>query len=92
MIFEWDEDKNCSNKRKHGLSFENAQSVFSDPLAVFRMDTSFHKEERWQIIGKVDQTLIALVIYVVQDEATEVYRLISARRVTAHERKEYETR
>jgi uncharacterized DUF497 family protein len=56
-----------------------------------KMDTGFHKEERWHIIGKVDETLIALVVYIVRDEAAEVYRLISARRVTAHERKEYET-
>lgn len=90
MLFEWDEKKNSTNQRKHGLSFDIAQAVFSDPLAVIRLDPGTHREERWQIIGKVHNTLIALVVYIVRDEESEIYRLISARRVTAHERKAYE--
>lgn len=91
MIFQWDEAKNATNQRKHGLSFEIAQTVFSDPLALIRMDPGFHDEERWQIIGKVHKTLIALVVYIVCDENAEIYRLLSARRVTAHERRAYES-
>lgn len=91
MIFEWDESKNITNQRKHGLSFEIAQTVFSDPLALIRMDRGTHEEERWQIIGKVSKTLLVLVIYIVCDENTEIYRLLSARKVTTHERKVYET-
>jgi uncharacterized DUF497 family protein len=90
MIFEWDEAKNETNQRKHGLSFEIARAVFSDPLAVIRMDPGAHKEERWQIIGKVNETLIVLVVYIDCDENAGIYRLITARRVTAHERKAYE--
>lgn len=90
MIFEWDESKNRTNQKKHGLSFETARKVFTDPLAFIRPDPGVHVEDRWQIIGKVNDSVIALVVYVVRDEDTEVYRLISARRVTTHERKEYE--
>lgn len=90
MLFEWDEAKTVINQRKHGLSFEIARTVFSDPLAIIRMDPGSHQEERWQIIGKANKTLIALVVYIVCDENAEIYRLISARRVTAHERKAYE--
>lgn len=90
MLFEWDEAKNQINQRKHGLSFEIARIVFSDPLAIIRMDSGSHQEERWQIIGKANDTLIVLVVYIVLDEDAEIYRLISARRVTNHERKAYE--
>lgn len=91
MVFEWDEVKNQSNKQKHGLSFEAARMVFNDPLAFIRPDLGSHGEDRWQIIGKVDDLVIALVVYVVRNEDSEIYRLISARRVTSHERKKYET-
>ena len=90
MIFEWDEAKNASNQQKHGLSFETARTVFADPLAFIRQDPGSHGEDRWQIIGKVNEIVIALVVYIVRDEAAEVIRLISARRVTPHERKAYE--
>jgi len=90
MIFEWDEAKNLSNQKKHGLSFETARSVFTDPLAFIRPDPGSPGEERWQIIGKVNEIIIALVVYVVRDEEAEVYRLVSARRVTHHERTAYE--
>lgn len=38
MLFEWDQAKNVTNQRKHGLSFDIARMVFSDPLAIIRMD------------------------------------------------------
>ena len=90
MVFEWDEAKNLSNQKKHNVSFEDATTVFTDPLAFIRPDPGSHSEERWQIIGKVHGLVIALVVYVVKDEDAEVYRLVSARKVTTHERKAYE--
>jgi uncharacterized protein len=88
----WDEEKSRINKRKHGLSFEAAQYVFSDPLVISRMD-SFPEKERWQTIGLIGQ----LTIFVVHtwsefDPATglETGRIISARKATIHERRTYE--
>jgi uncharacterized protein len=88
----WDEEKSRINKRKHGLSFEAAQYVFSDPLAISRMD-SFPEEERWQTIGLIGQ----LTIFVVHtwsefDPITgaETGRIISARKATIYERRTYE--
>jgi uncharacterized protein len=96
----WDEEKSRINKRKHGLSFEAAQSVFSDPLAISRID-SFPEEERWQTIERsphfVNGLIGQLTIFVVHtwselDPATglETGRIISARKATIHERRTYE--
>ena len=92
MQWVWDEEKSRTNKRKHGLSFETAQYVFADPLAVSRMD-SFPEEERWQTIGLIGQ----LTVFVVHtwskfDPVTgeEVGRIISARKATIYERRMYE--
>ena len=49
MRWAWNDEKNRTNKRDHGLSFEAAQYVFADPLAVSRLDPYPH-EERWQTI------------------------------------------
>jgi len=78
MTFEWDEVKNLRNRRKHGLSFEIAREVFFDPLALLQRDPGSHEEDRWRIIGKVGNTTVALVVFVVRGSDTEVYRLISA--------------
>jgi uncharacterized DUF497 family protein len=90
VFFEWDEAKNRSNIRKHGLSFESVRPVFIDPLAVLQRDPGEHAEDRWQIIGRANDTIIAIVVHTIQDDQKAVYRIISARRVTAHERKKYE--
>jgi uncharacterized DUF497 family protein len=90
MPFEWDEAKNRANLSKHGLDFESARRVFSDPLALLLPDPGSHHEDRWRIIGRLDDVLVVLVVFTTRAEAAEVYRIISARRVTAHERKAYE--
>jgi uncharacterized protein len=88
----WDEAKNQTNKWKHGLSFEAAQYVFADPLAMSQLDPCID-EERWQTIGLVGQ-LTVLVIHTWpefnQEADEEVGRIISARRATVHERRSYE--
>ena len=55
--FEWDEQKNSSNQRKHGLSFEEAARVFFDPLCLRQQDRYENGEERWQALGAVKELL-----------------------------------
>jgi hypothetical protein len=88
----WRAEKNRTNKRDHALSFETAQHVFDDPLAVSRPDPH-PDEDRWQTIGMVGN----VVLFVVHTwpEAGRVTgdatgRIISARKATAHERQAYE--
>lgn len=90
MQFAWDEAKNRSNRRKHGISFETAVRVFLDPLHLSRQDRIVEGEERWQTIGMVNRVLLILVAYTLVDQEEEVIRIISARRVTRQERIEYE--
>lgn len=90
MRFTWDELKDRSNRRKHGISFETATRVFLDPLHISIQDRVVEGEERWQTIGMVGGTLLILVAYAVIDEKEELIRIISARKATRQERIEYE--
>ena len=92
MRWVWDERKNRINGRRHGLSFETAQLVFNNPLAVSRRD--LHSgEERWQTIGVIGSVAV-LVIHTMpemsREAGEEIGRIISARKATAHERRVYE--
>lgn len=91
MRWVWDAHKNRINKRKHGLSFETAELVFSDQFALSRPDPSW--EERWQTIGLVGHVAVIVVhTEPTYDPATgeELGRIISARKATSYERKTYE--
>ena len=92
MQWTWNEAKNRSNKLKHGLSFEIAQLIFDDPLAMSRRDP-YPNEERWQTLGIVNYVIIFVVHtspeYDLQS-GEEVGRVISARKATKHERRTYE--
>lgn len=93
--FTWDEAKNVSNRRKHGVSFEEAVHVFFDPLHLSVMDRVEHGEQRWQTLGMVGNVTLLLVAHTASEddldgEAIEVIRLISARRATRKERMRYE--
>lgn len=90
--FEWDEAKNLTNQRKHGLSFEEAVQVFRDPLQVSLQDRIENGEERWQTFGVVGGVLLVMVAHTVQeeDQAETVVRIISARRADRKERRFYE--
>jgi uncharacterized DUF497 family protein len=93
--FEWDEAKNLSNQRKHGVSFEEATQVFLDPLFVSLKDQIQAGEQRWQTYGEVDGWLLLMVAHTVKEESRrgetkEVIRIISARRASRKERKRYE--
>jgi uncharacterized DUF497 family protein len=89
--FEWDENKNRSNYRKHGVFFETATLVFDDPDFVMMRDRIVDGEERWQTIGLVEDVLLLLVAHTLGGEGDEeIARIIAAREVTAHERRRYE--
>ena len=83
--FEWDDNKAKINKIKHGVSFKVAARVFGDVNKMVRRDDEHSfEEERWQIIGKVDD-----ILFVVYTERGDFTRLISAREATPKERKMY---
>jgi hypothetical protein len=87
MQFEWDEPKNCANVRKHGLHFSDAMEMFERPFLA-RPDTrEDYGEERWIGVG-VTRGRVALVAFAVV--SPETIRIISLRKATNEERKEYE--
>jgi uncharacterized protein len=88
LEFEWDDEKARSNEKKHRISFEEAASVFADPLAViFDDETHSQDEQREIIIGHSDEDRLLLVSFT---ERGDAIRIISARRATKRERQEYE--
>ena len=91
MRFEWDPKKDESNHKKHRIAFEMAQLVFSDPLALSVPDAGHSEgEERWSTVGQAGGHLIVVVVHTYRDtEEEEVVRLISARKATPKERKQY---
>lgn len=87
--FVLDPVKNLLNQRKHGVSFEEAQTVFLDEHALLEFDEAHSdEEERFRLLGRSDQNNILLVVHCVRDET--VIRIISARAATATERRGYE--
>ena len=91
MRFEWDENKNRINYRKHRVLFETAVLVFDDPTLVMLQDREVDGEERWQTMGRVGGLLLLMVAHTVDEkEGDEIVRIISARKATAHERRGYE--
>jgi uncharacterized DUF497 family protein len=91
MRFEWDENKNRENRKKHGVSFEIAMEVFDDPFSLTSQDRMVEGEERLWTLGRVDDLNILVVVHTVMDERDEeVIRIISARKATPRERAFYE--
>jgi uncharacterized protein len=88
MRFEWNESKAASNVLKHGVSFEEAKTVFDDPLYVDFYDPAHSDDEdRYLIVGASDRRRLLIVSYT---ERGSLIRLISAREVTRTEREVYE--
>ena len=84
--FEWDDRKAASNRRKHGVSFDEARQVFRDLTAVDRPDLGEdYGEDRYLIIGQADSGLLA-VVYTERDPRI---RIISARPATRKEHDDY---
>lgn len=88
MKFEWDDIKAKTNLARHGVSFDEAKTVFDDPLYVDFYDPDHSDvEERYIIIGMSQQQRLLLVSYT---ERGQTMRLISARVATRSERNAYE--
>lgn len=87
--FEWDENKNESNKVKHKISFEEAQTVFYDDEALVIDDPEHSKfEERFIILGMSSKANLLVVCHCYRQSDT-VIRIISARKATKTESKQY---
>jgi uncharacterized protein len=88
LKFEWDPNKAARNKQKHKVSFEEATTVFADPLSatVFDPDHS-DDEDRYIIVGFSERQRLLIVSYAEPDNRI---RIISARELTSLEKKEYE--
>ena len=89
MNFEWDENKAQNNITKHGISFDEAKTVFSDPLAHI-FDDIWHSdnEPRELIVGISRQCRLLIVCFT--ERMVGTIRIISSREATTRERKEYE--
>ncbi len=88
MKFVWDAAKAASNLRKHGVGFEEASSVFLDPLSATGADPDHSiGEERWLTFGA---SAVGRVLVVSYTDRRDTIRIISARPCTAIERKLYE--
>lgn len=89
IVFEWDGRKNVINKKKHGVSFEEAQTVFLDENALLIHDPDHSREEdRFVILGLSAKFRILLVCHCYRKN-DEVIRIISARKATRKEEKQY---
>jgi uncharacterized DUF497 family protein len=90
LEFEWDETKNRLNRKKHGIWFEEAQTVFDDPLGrLFRDEREI--EERYILIGTSRYSQVLVVVHCYRSSDSQI-RIISARRATKRERDHYEKR
>lgn len=88
IAFSWDRNKSISNKEKHGVSFEEAQSVFYDENAVEFYDPDTTKEDRFLMLGLSIKLRILVVCHCLKDEGSTI-RIISARKATRSEAKHY---
>ena len=89
ISFEWHEAKDRANQKKHGISFEEAKSVFFDEYAVQFYDEGHSVEEnRFIMLGMSSESRILIVCHC-ERERSETIRIISARRATKNERRFY---
>lgn len=89
--FEWNAAKDALNERKHGISFEEAKSVFYDEFAIqfYDSENSELEEDRFLMLGLSSESRILLVCHCERDSGNTI-RIISARKATKTERKFYE--
>ena len=90
IVFEWDDNKNEINKKKHNISFEEAQTVFYDEDALLIDDPDHSQEEdRFIIMGLSKRANLLVVCHCYRASET-VIRIISARKATKWEAKQYQ--
>jgi hypothetical protein len=90
--FDWDPHKAVGNLAKHGVRFEEAMTVFRDPLARSTLDTDHDAdEERWVTLGQASTGNLVLVVHTWTeiDRDRSAVRIISARRPTRNEARQY---
>ena len=89
LAFEWDEKKNISNQRKHGVSFDEAKTAFTDQFArlIPAPDHSDH-EDRFVLVGTSIHSRLLVVCHCIRK--SEMIRIISARKADRQERNSYE--
>jgi uncharacterized DUF497 family protein len=89
LSFEWDKRKNQTNQKKHGVSFQEAESVFYDEKAVqFWDDDHSEREDRFLLLGRSSKMRILLIVHCYRDEDS-IIRIISARKATQKESQQY---
>ncbi len=87
MEFDWDPAKRVSNARKHGITFEEASEVFDDPMRIEWVSSDpADDEERLTTVGRVKRRILT----VVYTERERFIRLISARKASRDERRDYD--
>jgi uncharacterized DUF497 family protein len=92
LRFEWDERKNRSNKKKHGVSFEEARSVFLDENARLIDDPDHSEDEDRFVLMGISEVLRVLLVCHCYRQDGDVIRIVSARRADPEERSSYEER
>ena len=90
LHFIWDDSKNKTNKKKHGVSFEEAQTIFFDESAMEFFDSEHsHDEDRFLLLGQSFSLRTLMVCHFYRGK-NETIRIISARKATARERSKYQ--
>jgi len=87
MRFQFDPKKAAKNLGKHGVSFADAEGVFFDPLAIHQQDPGIEGEDRFVVVGMGSAGQLLVVVYTLRDDEI---RVISARRATRREVRDYE--
>ena len=87
MQYEWDEEKNRVNIRKHGFDLSDAEEVFSSPMFVALDDREDYSEDRWIGIGLLKSCVVVVVF---AERSHEVIRVISMRKAIRYERLQFE--
>lgn len=91
MRYDWDADKARRNLAKHGVSFEEAVTVFDDENRIEDYDVEHSAvEDRWAVVGLAATLRVLVVVYVERGKDGEIVRVITARKATSDEVKRYE--
>ena len=89
IVFSWDDKKESQNLQKHGVSFEEAATVFADENARLKHDPDHsQREDRFLLLGFSAKLRMLVVVHAYRHDETEI-RIISARKATRNERKQY---
>ena len=88
MRFEWDENKNNENIRKHKLDFSDAWQVFEKPVIAKLDERDTYGEDRWLSIGMMSNGIVVVLVFTERER--ETIRIISMRKATRNERTKYD--